>query len=378
MNPQIKQLLELTRDERMEFARAAMAVALQERDKGLESGLTQDEADKAAKKAMFHRAIDASVGTFIRQAQDDLATFEARGDSVKGIFLEKNLRATITSAFMLKKPELSWINGGLVPVSSSLPAGAESFDWQEIDTIGEATLISGGADDVAMADITGRSYNQKIHDYGIGYQYTNKQLRRAAMAGPVDFVATKGRAAREGMDLKLDKLVFEGDAITGSTGIINTPGTIRLDAATSNWATTATAAQIFTDFGTAYRTPINLTDGVERPDTAVLPIDVWARLMELSGSTASDKTVAELLMARYPGITRWEANFRMATADLARTGPALLLYKRSSDCIEGQMPFNMLPTPLQRQGFKHIQLFETAWGGLKITRPKSIVVMSNL
>lgn len=368
-------------DDRRAAVLGVIAEMAQARDAGIDRGLTLDQAEQKAKADHFEKCTIEGAKHFARTVIDSdpsLARIRNVSDSAKGIFLQRNLKASAGAAMRYRKPGLDWINGGLVAISSSLPNGAESFDWQEIDHVGEAELIGDYADDTPLATIDGRSYVQKIHEYGIGHQYSRKELRRSAQATAIDIAIEKGRASAMGNDLKLDKLIFEGDTRTGATGLINTAGTMRRTSATSGWASTATADQIIAAFSAAYVAQASLTSGVEMPDTVVMPVDVMARIKTLRQASDNSVSVLTFLRESYPEITEWRANFRMATGDLARTGPAMLMYCRAPECVEAQIPFRMLPVPVQYQAYKSRFLFETAFGGLKFARPKSCLVLSGI
>lgn len=337
------------------------------------------QAERAAMTdAEYHARATADAVDEVVDAALEAYDRRVRNDATAGIFLERLVRGGINQVFRHQFPARKWVNGGLVSLDMSISDGATSWDYQEIEAVGEAKTIGHDATDVPMADITGQSHVKPIHLYGIGYRYTRQEMRTAMMQGRFSISTERAVAAREGHDNKLNRVIFEGDTATGSLGLINTPGIIQRVSGTANWATSATAANIINEFGQAHEYMLEDSDGVEMPNTVVMPIDVYGRLKRLPMSQDNSETVLAYLQRNYPEIDRWEWAPEMATGDLARTGPSLLMYNRDPSRLRAIMPMRMRPTPPEARGLGWSVLFETLYGGMMIQRPRSILNLGGI
>lgn len=368
MSDKLKNLEFLRTADRSDIKQIVDALSRQQAGERADAGVLKWYADELA------TATDEVVDAML-----DSQGHKLRNDATGGIFLERLVRGGINTVFRHEFPRRKWLNDGLIPIDMSLSDGATSWDAQSIEAVGQAALISDDASDVPMADIRGKSEVRPIHIYGIGYRYNRREMRTARLQGRFDISTERAVAAREGHDNKMDEVLFRGDSDVGTKGIINTPGILQETANTGTW-NSATAAQIIEDFGLAFETIPNDTEGVEEANTVVMPIDLYGRLMRLPASLAGDAnyTVMRWLRENYPQITRWEKDPRMSTGDLAGTGKSVLMYDRSPSRIRAMMPMRMRPTTPEQRGLGWSVLFETMYGGLYIQRPKSVLNLSGV
>lgn len=298
------------------------------------------------------------------------------GDSETGIFASQLVTATFQELFRHEHTAMKWMNGGLIPIRTDMNAGAKSYLAQELNTVGRAALISDGAGDLPFADIEGETTARRIQSVGVAIRYSRQDIRTAQMQGLFDVAAEKAAAAREGMDRTLNDLIRTGDGAASLEGITNAKGIITDTAITGTWAS-ATAAQIVADVRAAINTVINESDGVEMPDTVVMPVESYTLISTLQNSTASDITVLQYLQRAFPMIQRWEWEPGMSSVSAAG-GNALLVYRNDASRVRAVMPLLMEPTSPEPDGLTFKVSFETRYGGVMVQRPRSILRLDGI
>lgn len=303
---------------------------------------------------------------------------EARADTEMGVAAQQLVIQTFSELFRFEHPERKWPNGGLIDISSEISEGAKSYAWIERETIGEAEIVADNADDLPMADVEGRNNVRGIKTLGIAIKYSSQDVRTARFEGVSDIVNDKVTAAKEGHDLKLDRLIRSGDPIAGLDGIANQPGIIVLPALVGSWAS-ATPAQIIEDFRLAHNIIVDGSDGIEIPNTALFPVAIWTDILTKPRSTTGDSnsTVLTFLRAAFPNISRWDFDPGLRSAGTGGT-PAALIYRKDRSRVRAVMPMMMTPRPPQERGLNFVINFESRFGGVMAPRPRSILRLEGI
>jgi hypothetical protein len=299
----------------------------------------------------------------------DLPMF--RADTQTGLYAKQLVTATFRELFRFEYPETKWLNGGLLPISSTVNEGATEYSWVEMDHAGRAEIVADCATDIPFADVEGRNNLRSIKTLAVGVKYSRQDVRTARMHGLFEIASEKAAAAREAMVRKLDDLIRTGDGPAGLDGVVNQPGIIVAAAGTGSWQTAA-AADIVSDMTTAINTVINDSDGVETPNTVVMDVASYTRVSTLQNSTASDITVLQYLQRAFPMITRWDWEQGMKDVS-ASSGPSVLVYRNDPSRVRAVIPMAMQAVPPQQMGLSFTLNFETRFGGVMAPRPRSIL-----
>jgi hypothetical protein len=173
--------------------------------------------------------------------------------------------------------ELKLLNGGLLPINTSIPEGAESDTYDILDGVGEADVIADFADDIKTVEISGEEVTNKIKSIATSYIYSVQDLRRDRMLGNVarSSVENKALVARRTLDQKIDAMLRVGDTRYGIRGMFNAASVPSTAAAatgtgsTTTWST-KTAANILADIETAINAMLDATNGTEIPNTMLV------------------------------------------------------------------------------------------------------------
>ena len=300
-----------------------------------------------------------------------------RNDADSGIFAEHLVRATLQQVFRHEFKDTKWASGQLITIASGIAPGAKSYLYNEIAGTGKAEIVADNATDIPTADITGDETVAPIKTIAVSIRYSRQDVRAAQMQGTFDIVAEKSLSAREAMDRALDDLIRMGDASAGLRGVVNHPGILVRSAGVGNWAAGATAQQIIQDVTDAVNEIANASDGVEIPDTVVLPLREWTLLSTKEKSADSDMTVLEYLRRALPFITTWTWDHGLKSAG-ASGGPAMLVYRNAPSRLRAIVPLLMAPTPPIQRGLNFEVAFETRFGGVAMPRPRSFLRLEGI
>lgn len=216
-----------------------------------------------------------------------------RLDDNESIFFTRQLEAVKTQTYDVKfKPNKIL---SILPVSSSYDPAVEVITWRQYTRVGTAKMIADYAQDFPRVDVYGAEFSVKPKDIGDSYGYSIGEIRRAAKVGyPLE--SRRAEAARRAIDDKLNYIALYGDTATNLKGFLNYSGITEYTVAsggtgnTKTWST-KTAAQILDDMNGIVFSVINATNGVEVPDTMLLPMSQYNLIMTKRIGDGSDETV---------------------------------------------------------------------------------------
>ena len=268
----------------------------------------------------------------------------------------------------------------LLPVSTEQDPGATHIIWRSYDKVGMAKIIADYANDFPRADIGGVEHNTPVKDLGVSYGYSVKEIRRAQKAG-VALDAKRAEAARRAIDEKQDSIAWKGDAKSGLPGFFNHPGITEYVAATGaggskTWAS-KTADEIMADVAGIITAAPESTNGVEQPDTLILPMSLYNKLMTTPYGSNRDKTMLGFIRENYPQITRIDWVIDLATAS-ATGGNRVMAYARDALKVEIQIPQRFEQMPPQLTGMVYDIACLQSTGGTLVYYPMSVVFCDGL
>ena len=233
--------------------------------------MNYDAADYAALKSSNIPATLAATNGLRFDSAEDASVFFARElDYIK------------SQSYDVEYPEFTALK--LFPISNEVNPGAETVTYYSYDKTGLAKIISNYATDLPRADAKGKPTTAVVKSIGDSYGYSVQEMRASRMAGK-SLDARKAESARYQIDYLLNKIAWAGDEETGLMGILSAGNDIPLytipangkDAegtASTKWEH-KTAAQILADINGMQKYTAKITKNVERPDTLVLPADVY-------------------------------------------------------------------------------------------------------
>lgn len=265
----------------------------------------------------------------------------------------------------------------LIPVSTEAGAGAESITYQSFEETGLARIISSYADDLPRCDIRGKEFITPVKSIGASYGYSMQEIRAAMFVGR-SLTQRQANATRRANDQKVNRLAWYGDTsynILGLTNNTNIPAaSVPADGtgASTLW-TTKTPDQILRDMNELANGIVDLTNGVEMPNTLILPIAQYTLIASTPRSANSDTTILEYFIQNNPFITTVDW-----VPELKGAGPSgvdiMIAYDKNPDKLTMEIPMPFTQYPPQERGLEFIINCESRYGGIIIYYPLSLSI----
>jgi hypothetical protein len=298
-------------------------------------------------------------------------------DAQAGLFARQLVNVTFNELFRHEFPDTKWMNGGLIPMNTSIDEGAKEYSFIELEDVGMAEIVADNADDLPEADILGRNNVREIKTVAVSVSFSTQEIRTARLQGLFDMATEKARAAREANDRRLDQLIRTGAPSKGLFGVVNQPGIIVTPAITGSWQA-ASAANIIRDVSAAINAMINESDGVETPDTVLFDVRSFTRLSTLPfDPTSGPMTVLAFLRQAFPMITRWDWEAGLKNVSPS-AGPVMLVYRNDPTRMRCVFPMMMRALPPEQRGLRIRLAFETRFGGVMTPRPRSVLLLTGV
>ena len=142
----------------------------------------------------------------------------ANMDEATSVFLARQLTHIRTQTLTVKKAPMNAFQ--VFPVQTDIPAGAESAVQYIYDAVGMAEIISNYADALPRVDVVAKEQAVKVFSIGDAYGYNYREVKNAQFAN-IPLSALRAQQARRGIDLKLNKIAWNGDKAHHITGFLD-------------------------------------------------------------------------------------------------------------------------------------------------------------
>ena len=299
-------------------------------------------------------------------------------DAAEKVFFDDQLALIKSRTYDVRNKALKALT--LLPVSTEQDPGAEHIAWRSFDKVGVAKLVADYANDYPRVDIGGEEHLSPIKEIGASYGYSIKEIRRAQKAG-VSLDAKKAEACRRAIDEKQDSIAWKGDAKGKLPGFFNHPGITEYVAANGasgnkSWAS-KTADEIVADFAGIITAAPESTNGIEQPDTVILPLSLYNKLQNTPYGKSGDKTIMSFIRESYPQITRIDWVQDLVGAGAGGT-TRVMAYARDPLKVEVQIPQRFEQMPPQLNGKVYDIICYQSTGGTIVYYPQSVVFCDGL
>lgn len=235
----------------------------------------------------------------------------------------------------------------LVPVDTSPNEYAPAVSFISVESIGQASLLSGAAQDIpnAAANLTLRE--RPVFLGGIGYEFNAEEINKALLYG-VDLSAAKMLSARRAADQYMMNWTLTGDATASVTGLINNAGVTPANVAGSGtgssllW-TAKTGDLIIADINAAIGAVVTASRGTSLPNTILMSHERLNYIAQTRVGSASDTTVLEFIRrTNQYTITTGRPLLVAAHSSLATAGASgtqrMVVYNRDPQAIKLPVP----------------------------------------
>lgn len=282
----------------------------------------------------------------------------------------------------------------LIPVETDAGSGAESITYRQFDSVGVMKIIANYADDLPRADVMGAEFTTPIRGLGGSYGYSVQEVRNAQQAGR-PLTQRKANAVRQAYEQIVNRIAWfarAADGIYGGlTGLLYAPNITTATAHTGagsgkiRWDDGKTPDEILKDLNDVVTNMVDLTKGVEVPDTILLPIVQYSHIATTARSATSDTTILQFFLNNNPVIRTVEwVNELKDVSPLpsapggAGTGDLLVCYRRSTDKLGLQIPQMFEQFPAQERNLEFVIPSHARNGGVIVYYPLSVSVLEGI
>ena len=283
---------------------------------------------------------------------------EQRLDANETTVLANQLEYMRARTADIKRPEFKARK--LVPVTSEVDPGAETWAYAQWDRVGMAKIVANYADDIPKVATFAKKFILSVESIALGYMFSWLDLQRTARAGvPLRSRLTQG--VRDGFEQRLEVIAAIGITETGATGLLNNANVPAISAAAPATGSNATwggpdktPLEVVDDLLAMENAIINNTKGVYLPDTLVLPLSKLNYIAKKSiyNTAPSDPTdtIMKTFMAKSSGIENIEF---WHFADTVNTGntPRAVMYRRDPTVVHLEIPLEQQEQPPQAKNF---------------------------
>ena len=299
-------------------------------------------------------------------------TTEIRNDEV-GIFLARELETILARTFEVEYADIKYSQ--LIPISSEVGNGADSFTYRVFDKQGSMKVIGDKAQDLPRADVLRKEVTHPIRSLGASFAYTIQETRAAAMVPGMNLEQRRANAVRRAYEEKVQEIAYFGDAASGMKGFFNND---QVDKTVPNkWFDTATTDEMLELLNEAPTRLVQNSNMKEMPNTMLVPYNVYRIISTTARSTTSDTTVMEFFLRTNPMISAIEPINELEASKSGGTlsKDRIVVYDRSPDKLQLHIPQPLEFLPPLRQALEFSVAAHARIGGLALYYPKSAMVL---
>ncbi len=162
----------------------------------------------------------ASIRRFVQDAPEKYRV-QFRVDAESSPFLERQLTQTMEEVFRKLYPELTMVEGAVIPIETSIDEGVNHFEWIMLDGTTMARFVTSYAsDDMPMATISASRFSSPLHTIEEGFEYSRQDIR-AAVYNKMDLPSELGELCRRGHLEKHNRVALWGSKKRKLDGFVN-------------------------------------------------------------------------------------------------------------------------------------------------------------
>lgn len=293
-----------------------------------------------------------------------------RLDAAEGAFFERELESIEAQIHRHEMPEIK--HERLIPTVSGFDPGAAKVLYRMIQSIGRARVLYDKTMRIPRVDIEGTEHAQGVKPIAAAFGYSVYEIKAAAKA-QVALEAERALTADESIKRELEEIAFLGHAQAGLNGLLNNAAVAATVAITGGGGVTwdlKTPDEIVADMNLAVDKVRTQTNGVESPDTMVLPEDKYTQIAQTRMSGNTDKTILQFWLSSSPWIKNVEPLHFCSTAGTGSTR-LLMAYRRDPTKLQLKNPHGLERMEPEKQGLEYETIMHMTTAGLIYRKPKS-------
>jgi hypothetical protein len=309
-------------------------------------------------------------------------------DDNESAFFARELEHIKSQTFDVKYPALKAMQ--MIPVAIDAGPGAKTITYQQFNQSGIMKIIANYADDLPRSDVFGKEFTSKVKSLGGSYGYNVQEIREAQMAG-LSLNARKATSVRKANDQAVNRIGWFGDASSGLLGFLNQPNVpaavVPAGVTTTNvpWigASPKNPSEILQDMNDAVTRIIDLTLGVEVPNTMLLPVAQNRKISTTRLDSGTDTTIKEFFMKNNPEIQMIDFVNELKNVSPAPSGGAaptdvMITYDRSPEVLTLELPQPFEQFPAQERNLEFVIPAHSRIGGVIVYYPLAIDIAEGI
>ncbi len=295
-------------------------------------------------------------------------------DEQDTIFFARELEHIKSITYDVKFPRLKFAEGDLIPMSFEGGEGARSITYETFDMLGVAKIISDYASDLPRADTKGKETTVPVRDLGASFAWNVREIKAARRTGK-PLQARKSDSARRAIFQLLDQLAVFGDSDSGLLGILTHPNITEVilpddGAGSSTKFLDKTPDQILRDLNSLSTTIVDSTNGVESPDTMIMPHAQFELITNTPRSIHSDISIKNWFLDNNEHIKQIEPVVKMKAAEGGED--VIMAYEKNPNILTLEVPDPFQIEAGERRGLEMIFPVLLSTGGVIIYYPLAV------
>lgn len=307
-----------------------------------------------------------------------------RLDANETVILAQTLEQMRSRVVEIKRPELKARR--LIPVTSEMDPGSESWAYQIWDRVGMAKIIANYSDDIPKVAVFAKKVSYTQETIALGYDWSWLDMLRTAKSG-VPLKARKANAVREGFEQRIEEVGAIGIAETGVKGLLNNANVPVISAAPPA-ATGSTAwdggdktpDEILADLFSMEDAIDANTKGVHNADTLLLPRTRLRYIAKTPISTQNGADRRETILKVFLDQSRSIRNVEdWRYCDTVNAGgPRAVMYRRDPTHVHLEISLEQQEQPPQAKNLAMEIISVGRIGGVAFEYPLSAVYMNGV
>lgn len=238
----------------------------------------------------------------------------------------------------------------LIPISTEVGRGAESYTYESWDSVGIMKIIARYSDDLPRSDVFAKKFTFQIHSLGGSYGYSIQEVQAAIFAGkPLN--SRKADTVRRADEQAVSRIAWKGDSDAGLIGMLSQPN---VPAATVPAGVTTgfvpwiggspkNPDEILTDLNNLVDDIVDVSNEVHEANTVIMPIAQHSKLKSTRQASGTDTTILNFWLNSHPEIQLVERVVELkAVAPLPSGGggpsDVAMAYDRDPDMLTLDIP----------------------------------------
>ena len=293
---------------------------------------------------------------------------DIRNDDV-GLFLARELEQVLARTFEVQYADIKY--SSVLPISTEIGQGADSFTYRIFDAQGSMKLIQDKASDLPRADVLRKEVTHQVRSLGASFAYSIQETRAAALVPGMNLEQRRANAVRRAYEEKVQSVAYFGEGSVGMDGFFNNANVDKT--VPDKWFDTATTDEMLELLNEGPTSIVQGSNMKESPNTMLVPYDVFRIISTTPRSDSSDTTVLEFFLRTNPFIRSVEPINELEATKSELSKDRIICYDRSPEKLQLHIPRTLEFLPPVRNNLEFSVAAHARVGGVALYYPKSVL-----